>query len=133
MRSPVVVASTWSASRADLLAAHLRTQGIDSFTKTNLDRTTYGGEIGGAAIFVDADQRLEAELELVLFQDSRPVLDDPSLPATGGADPHSYSDDPDAARPVRTWIRVGSWVALAALVVGTVAPSVMIVWSRMGG
>jgi len=130
MRSPVVVASTWSASRAEVLAAHLRNQGIDSFTKTNLDRTTYGGEIGGAAVFVDVDQRLEAELELVLLADSRPVFDDPTFTDVASSD---GGEDAGTTRPSRTWVRVGSWVALAALVVGTVAPSVMIVWSRIGG
>lgn len=127
MRSPVVVASTWSASRAERLAAHLRTQGIDSFTKTNLDRSTYGGEIGGAAVFVDADQRLEAELELVLLHDSRPVLDDQPF---AEAPPQAEDAGP---RQTRRWIRVACWFALTAVLVGTVAPTAMIVWSRITG
>jgi hypothetical protein len=83
MRTPVVVASTWSASQAELLAQHLRARGIESFTKTNLDRVAYGGELGGAKVFVDADQRLEAELEIVLLHED----DDSDEPRSGAAAP----------------------------------------------
>ena len=66
MQSPVVVASIASITQADLLAGHLRHQGIDAIVRTNLDRTTYAG-LGGASLLVPPEQRLEAELELVLL------------------------------------------------------------------
>jgi hypothetical protein len=118
MRTPVVVASTWSASQAELLAQHLRSRGIESFTKTNLDRVAYGGELGGAKVFVDADQRLEAELEIVLLHD-----DDADEPG-----PAAPSLRPPAPR---RWVRVAGWIALGGMLVGAVVPPVRILWQAL--
>jgi hypothetical protein len=119
MRTPVVVASTWSASQAELLAQHLRARGIESFTKTNLDRVAYGGELGGAKVFVDADQRLEAELEIVLLHED----DDSDEPRSGAAAP------PFATR--RRWVRVAGWIALAAMATGAVGPPGRSLWQAL--
>ena len=130
MQSPVVVASTWSASRAELLAAYLRGLGFDSYMKSNFDRTTYGGEFGGASVFVEADQLLEAEFELVLLEKG--------TPADLGADHDTaFGFDTDAdeleRRPNRSWVRVAAYVTLAAMSLGVIVPSVSVVWSRVLG
>lgn len=118
MRTPVPVAHTWSATTADFMASYLRRQGIDSFTKSNLDRCAYGSALGGASVFVEADQRLEAELELVLLEEARVDTDDQDV----------------AARTTRrAWIRLGSYLVLIGMVVGTVVPSVAIIWTRLLG
>lgn len=135
MRSPVVVTNTWSLTQADLLVARLRDQGIDAVARTNLDRTTYAG-LGGAMVLVDAEQRLEAELELVLFESGNPA----DLP--GGAGPDGVlldgrltdpTSDPAAPgiRPRRSWIRVGGYISLAAIVLGTAVPSLAVIWSQV--
>jgi hypothetical protein len=117
MRTPVVVASTWSASQAELLAQHLRSRGIESFTKTNLDRVAYGGELGGAKVFVDADQQLEAELEIVLLHDD-------------GDEPHPAAAAPRSPAP-RRWVRLAGWIALGGMLVGAVVPPVRILWQAL--
>jgi hypothetical protein len=118
MRTPVVVASTWSASQAELLAQHLRARGIESFTKSNLDRVAYGGELGGAKVFVDADQQLEAELEIVLLHDDEGA-DEQHLDATA---PRSST---------RRWVRVAGWIAVGAMAFGAVVPPVRILWQSL--
>jgi len=126
MESPIVVATTWSATQADFLASYLRGQGIESFTKTNLDRAAYGGQIGGASVFVASDQRLEAELELALLEEMRPV--------EGASSDHGdEDDDARASVGVRSWVRVASYITLAAMVLGTAVPVMVIVWSRTFG
>ena len=120
MSPPVVVARAQSAPMADMLAEHLRQQGIDAIARTMLDRTAYPS-LGGATVLVPADQRVEAELELMLIEET---------------DPPSATDPDDTQepgiRPARTWIRVGSFVALAGMAAVAVVPSVMIIWRTLG-
>jgi len=118
MQSPVVVASIASITQADLLAGHLRHQGIDAIVRTNLDRTTYAG-LGGASLLVPPEQRLEAELELVLL-DSASVDGDPSP-----------QDEAGSRHP--QWIRTCGIVLLGAMVAGTALPSLAIIWQRLTG
>ena len=129
MPSSVVVASTWSASRAEILAAHLRSLGFDAFSKSHLDRTTYGGELGGASVLVPAEQGLEAEFELVQFD--RHEADLPPEPdlALG---PDLAPDEPEHG-PRRRWVRPAGYLAVAAMVLGAVVPSLTIIWSRLAG
>jgi hypothetical protein len=122
MSSPVVVARAQSASQADWLALHLRAQGIEAISRTMLDRTAYPS-LGGATVLVPAEQRIEAELELMLIEQSR-AADEP----TGAEQEPEYP----GIRPVRTWIRVGSWVALAGMATVAVVPSVAIIWRALG-
>jgi hypothetical protein len=122
MSSPVVVARAQSASQADWLALHLRAQGIEAVSRTMLDRTAYPA-LGGATVLVPAEQRIEAELELMLIEQSR------SAGEPAGAD--QESEDP-GIRPARTWVRVGSWLALAAMATVAVVPSVTIIWRALG-
>ncbi|MGI9577777.1 MAG: hypothetical protein ACR2OH_06240 [Microthrixaceae bacterium] len=122
MSSPVVVARAQSASQADWLALHLRGQGIDAISRTLLDRTAYPS-LGGATVLVPENQRVEAELELMLIEQSR--SSDPALPSGTDIDDEGF-------RPARTWIRVGSWVALAGMATVAVVPSVTIIWRTLG-
>lgn len=116
MRSPVVITNTRSVTEADLLVERLRGQGIDAVARTNLDRTTYGG-LGGAAVLVDSDQRMEAELELILLEAGAHV-DTCEAPQVG----HIAQ---------RSWIRVCGYVLLAAMALGTVVPSLAAVWQAL--
>lgn len=68
-------------------------------------------------MFVDADQQLEAELELVLLHDGQPdEVEDPTSPASG---------------PHRRWVVVGGWIALAAMAISAVVPTAQAVWQAM--
>lgn len=118
MRSPVVISRTATTSEADLLAAHLRAQGIEAVARTHLDRTTYAG-LGGATVLVAADQHIEAELELLLMDAARSELDvtAPRCPPT----------------PTRWWVRVCGVVALTAMALGTAVPSVALIWGGLAG
>ncbi|MCP4435119.1 MAG: hypothetical protein GY812_06400 [Actinomycetia bacterium] len=136
MRSAVVVSRTSSATQADLLVSYLRTQGIEATTRTNLDRSAYAG-LGGATVVVPAEQRLEAEFELLLLEESRPASD-----SSGAARPiddlghPEPGEDPEALpglRPARTWIRVGSWLALAGMLVVSIVPSLAVIWNAITG
>lgn len=100
-----------------MLAAHLRGQGIEASARTNLDRTAYAG-LGGAMVQVPADQRVEAEFELMLLEDSAFGLPE--------------SDEP-VRRPRRTWVRVASVAALAGMVTMVLVPSLRIIWYQLGG
>ncbi len=116
MRSPVVVSAVSSASEADLIASHLRSQGIEAAARTHLDRSAYAG-LGGATIMVPADQRIEAELELMLMRAAVPEEDAP-IPS---------------ARPARTWLRVASYSVLAAMVITSALPPIAIIWNGVVG
>jgi len=118
MRTPVVVASVWSSSAGELIASRLRAEGIDAYVRANFDRTTYGGEFGGASVFVDAEHRLEAELEIVRLEE-----------ADSGDDP----DDPPRAIPRPAWVGVAGWLAVAALAISALAPPAAIVWRQLMG
>lgn len=138
MQSPVVVASTWSASQAEVLAAHLRGMGIDSYIKSNFDRTAYGGEFGGASVFVEADRLLEAEFELVLLDEAPAAGAGSDLhPSAAGhgdsTDDHGDDPDRDEPRPSRAWVRPSAYVVVAAMALGVIIPSVSVVWSRLFG
>ena len=124
MRSPVVVSRTSTASEADLLASHLRDQGIEATSRTFLDRTAYAG-LGGATVLVPEEQRIEAELELML-------LDEPAQDGDGMSADVASQVEPERRVP-RTWVRVGSWVVLAGMVVMTIVPSASIIWRALGG
>lgn len=119
---PVIVAHSQSASQADLLALHLRGQGIDAISRTMLDRTAYPS-LGGATVLVPETQRVEAELELMLIDQSRA--------ADALSDDYSEAGEP-GIRPARTWIRVSCWVALAGMATVAVVPSVTIIWRTLG-
>lgn len=118
--SPVVVARIPSVTQADLLAGHLRHQGIDAVVRTNLDRTTYAG-LGGAALVVPAEQRLEAELELELLESATP-------------EPLPSDFEPGPVEGTRTrWIRTVGLLLLAAMVIATVVPSLVTIWDAVAG
>ncbi|MFV0315901.1 MAG: hypothetical protein ACK5O2_02930 [Microthrixaceae bacterium] len=119
MSTPVVVARIPSLTQADLLAGHLRHQGIDAVVRTNLDRTTYAG-LGGAALLVPGDQRLEAELELVLLESA--------VPEATGTDADSVSQHSGSRA---RWIRTVGLLLVGAMVIATVVPSLSIVWARL--
>lgn len=139
MRSPVVVTSTASVIEADLLVGRLRSQGIEAVARTNLDRTTYGG-LGGAVVLVGADQRIEAELELILLSSGLQIGHDGGLDPLSGEDGSSravsdepaHEDDP-ARRGPRGWVRVCGYLTLAAMVVGTLVPSAAVIWHALFG
>ena len=119
MRPPVVIASTATPAEADMLAAHLRAQGIAAAARTNLDRTAYAG-LGGAMVQVPADQRAEAELELLLLEEA-------------AADLGTEGEDVPLRRHRRTWVRVASVAALAGMLAMVVVPSLRIIWYQLGG
>lgn len=135
MRTPVVVTNTASVTEADLLVGRLRSQGIEAVARTNLDRTTYAG-LGGAVVLVDSDQRMEAELELILLTSGVVIDDDPAFD-----DEPAFDDDgafqeecgSHGSIGQRSWVRVCGYVALAAMAVGTVVPSVAVIWRAMFG
>lgn len=110
MRPAVIVASTWSTSQAEALASHLRSQGIAAFTKGNFDRHTYGGEFGGAKVFVDAEHQLEAELEILVLG-SPPGEDHVVV---------SRCQEPAASPPA--WIVTAGWMALGTMLLGLLLP-----------
>jgi hypothetical protein len=124
MRPPVVIASTATPAEADMLAAHLRAQGIAAAARTNLDRTAYAG-LGGAMVQVPADQRVEAELELLLLEESAADLDGVGL---DGEEDHLA-----LRRHRRTWVRVASVAALAGMLTMVLVPSLRIIWYQLGG
>lgn len=137
MRTPVVVTRTRSLTQADLLVGHLRSQGIEAVARTHLDRTTYAG-LGGAAILVDAEKRIDAEFELMLLGSAEESADDEEiLPPAGREDEPQASQESDPARPSaigdRSWVRVCGYLVVASMVVGTVVPSVAAVWSSLAG
>jgi hypothetical protein len=115
MGPPVVLVSTSTTAEADMLAAHLRGQGIDASARTHFDRTMYTG-LGGAMVQVPADQRVEAEFELMLLTESAGLLDD--------------ADEP-LSRRRRHWVVVASFAALAGMVVLALGPSFAVIWSRL--
>lgn len=129
MRSPVIVTNTASVTEADLLVGRLRSQGIDAVTRTNLDRTTYAG-LGGAVVLVDSDQRVEAELELILLTSGVVIDGEPGL---DGEQPIEEECGSYASMGQRSWVRVCGYVALAAMAVGTVVPSVAVIWRVVFG
>jgi hypothetical protein len=117
MRPPVVIASTSTTAEADMLAVHLRAQGIDASARTNLDRTAYAG-LGGAMVQVPAEQRVEAEFELMLLEES--------------AFEPSETDEPHRG-PRRRWVRVASVAALAGMLAMALVPSLRVIWYQIGG
>ena len=129
MRPPVVIASTATPAEADMLAAHLRAQGIAAAARTNLDRTAYAG-LGGAMVQVPADQRVEAELELLLLEESAADLDGAELDGVGldGEEEHLA-----LRRHRRTWVRVASVAALVGMLTMVLVPSLRIIWYQLGG
>lgn len=137
MRKPVVVTNTATVTHADLLVGHLRSQGIDAVTRTNLDRTTYAG-LGGAVVIVDSDQRIEAELELMLVEAGLPV-DERDVPwelchdVDDGLDGDSAEGDATRHIGSRQWVRACGYVTLGAMAVGTVVPSLAIIWQAIRG
>ncbi len=129
MRSPVVVTNTRSVTEADLLVGRLRSQGIEALARTNLDRTTYAG-LGGAVVIVDSEQRFEAELEIMMLE------------SRGDIDEFEEFDDTDSSTEERdyqsvagrsSWVRMCGYVALTAMAIGTVVPSLAVIWRTVGG
>jgi hypothetical protein len=116
MGSPVIVATMWSAPEAEMLADHLRRQGIAAVARTHLPSPAYAG-VGGATVLVAEDQVLEAELELVLLAElaAGPQLEEPETGRT------------------RVWVRLSAWVVVTALGVGVIVPSAIAVWQRVLG
>ena len=135
MSSPVVVARIPSATQADQLALYLRSQGIAAVSRTMLDRTAYPS-LGGATVLVPASQRVEAELELMLIEQSRVEMDQAPADRTGFDDnadgAYESDEDLDGTRPARGWVRAASWVALAAMATMAVVPSIAIIWRTLG-
>lgn len=135
MRSPVIVTNTASVTEADLLVGRLRSQGIDAVARTNLDRTTYAG-LGGAVVLVDSDQRIEAELELILLTSGIVVDGDPELDGEhelDGERPIHQESGSEGSIQHRSWVRVCGYLTLGAMVTGAVVPSVAVIWRAVLG
>jgi hypothetical protein len=135
VRSPVIVTNTASVTEADLLVGRLRSQGIDAVARTNLDRTTYAG-LGGAVVMVGSDQRMEAELELILLTSGEVIDDAPAFDDEPALDDEAAIQQECGSHQSigqRSWVRVFGYVALAAMAVGTVVPSAAVIWNAVLG
>lgn len=129
MGSLVTLANTASVTEADLLVERLCGQGIRAVARTHLDRTAYAG-LGGAVVLVESDQREEAELELMLLTSGASAEGENGFDGGESLDPATGTRSHVSRR---AWVRVVGYVALTAIAMATVVPSLVILWRVVFG
>ena len=136
MRSARVITTTWSGFSAEQIASQLRLRGFESYVKTNFDSSAYGNGLGGASVFVDADQLVEAELELILIQDELAEVEKRSHQdhSVTGENIGEADDEPEIQpRQHKSAIKIAAVVALAAMVTAFIVPSALVIWTTFFG